>query len=52
MTIERAITHIRRALEVPNRDGFAIVDDEALYKALDILTAVQKAKVDDLESEE
>ena len=50
MTIEKAITHIRRALEVPNRDGFAIVDDEALYKALDILTAVQKAKAD-LEAE-
>ena len=46
MTIEKAIIHIRRALEVHNRDGFAIVDDEALYKALDILTAVQTAKAD------
>ena len=51
MTIEKAIKHIQRALEVPCRDGFAIVDDEALYKALDILTAVSKAKAD-LEAED
>lgn len=40
MTVETAIKHIRRALDVPNRDGFALVDDDALFKALEILTYV------------
>lgn len=40
MDVETAIKHIRRALDVPNRDGFALVDDEALFKALEILTYV------------
>ena len=40
MNVETAIKHIRRALDVPNRDGFALVDDEALFKALEILTYV------------
>ena len=41
MDVETAIKHIRRALDVPNRDGFALVDDEALFKALEILTYVR-----------
>lgn len=40
MDVETAIKHIRRALDVPNRGGFALVDDEALFKALEILTYV------------
>ena len=40
MNVETAIKHIRRALDVPNRGGFALVDDEALFKALEILTYV------------
>ena len=40
MNVETAIKHIRKALDVPNRDGFALVDDETLFKALEILTYV------------
>lgn len=39
MTREEAIARIRRALEVPNRFGLALIDDETLDIAIEALSA-------------